>query len=102
MEMIAQYNVNPDDFALFLKLLPQKHMFLVDVRPNKDHKVVHRTMNNEILITAIRRHQPSPWKPEFSVFITGDNWGSLNGRLFEGVPALAYAIQKRGLTQVEF
>ncbi|VVO71184.1 hypothetical protein [Pseudomonas fluorescens] len=102
MEIIAQYNVNPDDFALFVKLLPQKLMFLVDSRPDRDHKVVHRSANDEILITFIRRHQPSAWKPEFKVFIEGENWGSLNGTLFDDVAALAYAIQKRGLQQVEF
>lgn len=102
MEMIAQYDVNPDDFALFAKLLPQKLMFLMDLRPGKDHKVVHRSANDEILITFIRRHQPSAWKPEFKVFIEGENWGSLNGTLFDDVAALAYAIQKRGLQQVEF
>ncbi|RON33787.1 hypothetical protein [Pseudomonas brassicacearum] len=102
MEISTQYNGNPDDFALFVKLLPEKLMFLIDVRPNKDHKVVHRSTNDEILMTHIRRHQPSQWKPEFKVFIEGENWGSLNKTLFDDVSALAYAIRKRGLEQVEF
>ena len=101
MELNAHYNVNSDDFALFVKLLPQKLMFLVDIRPDRDHKVVHRSYG-EILFTLIRRHQPSPSKPDFKVFIVGANWGSLNGTLFEDVAALAYAIQKRGLQQVAF
>jgi hypothetical protein len=102
MEKIAQYNGSSDDFALFVKLLPEKLMFLVDVRQGKDHQIVHRSTNNEILFTYIKSHQPSQWKPEVKVFITGENWGSLNGRLFDDVSALAYAIQKRGLKQVEF
>lgn len=101
MEISTQYNGNPDDLALFVKLLPEESMFLIDLRPKKDHKVVHRS-NGEILFTLIRRHQPSPSKPDFKVFIVGANWGSLNGTLFEDVAELAYAIQKRGLQQVAF
>jgi hypothetical protein len=102
MEVFNPYNGNADDFDLFVKLLPEKLMFLIDVRPNKDHKVVHRSTNDEILITYIRRHRPSQWKPEFKVFIEGENWGSLNNALFDDVAALAHAIKKRGLRQVEF
>jgi hypothetical protein len=102
MQIIGQYNGDPDDFDLFVKLLPEKLMFLIDVRPDKDHKVVHRSTNDEILITYIRRHRPNQWKPEFKVFIEGENWGDLNKRLFDDVTALAYAIKKRGLRQVGF
>jgi acetylornithine deacetylase/succinyl-diaminopimelate desuccinylase-like protein len=102
MEVSNSYNGNPVDFDLFVKLLPEKLMFLIDVRPNKDHKVVHRSTNDELLITYIRRHRPSQWKPEFKVFIEGESWGSLNKALFDDVAALAHAIKKRGLRQVEF
>lgn len=93
---------DPRDCAVFEKLLSEKNMFLIDERPNKDLSVVYRSRNNQIETASIKRHQPSQSKPDFSVFIEGDYWGSMNGRLFEDVPALAYALKKRGLTQVEF
>jgi len=102
MEISNKYNGNPDDFDLFVRLLPETLMFLIDVRPDRDHKVVHRSTDDEILITCIRRHRASQWKPEVKVFIEGENWGSLNKALFDDVAALAYAIKKRGLRQVEF
>lgn len=102
METSNQYTNSTNDSELFAKLLPEQLMFLIDVRPRKDHKVVHRSTRDEILVTYIRRHQPSQWKPDFKVYIEGDNWGDLNKKLFEDVSALAYAIQKRGLKQVEF
>jgi hypothetical protein len=102
MKVSNQYTDSSKDFDLFVKLLPEQLMFLIDVRPDRDHKVVHRSTNNEILITYIRRHQPSQWKPDFKVYIEGENWGDLNKKLFDDVAALAYALQKRGLKQVEF
>ncbi|CAI9006592.1 MULTISPECIES: hypothetical protein [Pseudomonas] len=98
----GQYRGDPQDFAVFERLLPQKSMFLIDKRPTKDLSVVYRSRNNEIEMAYIKRHQPSHAKPDFSVFIEGSYWGSLNGKLFDDIPALAYALKKRGLTQVEF
>jgi hypothetical protein len=98
----SKYRGDPQDYAAFVTLLPEKSMFLIDQRPNKDVSVVYRSRSNEIEIAYIKRHQPSHSKPDFSVYIEGDYWGSLNGKLFEDIPALAYALKKRGLTQVEF
>ncbi|VVP80347.1 hypothetical protein [Pseudomonas fluorescens] len=102
MEERRKYNGDPRDYARFLELLPEKSMFLIDQRSNKDLKIVYRASNNEIEWALIRGHQASQLKPEFKVFIEGDFWGSLNGKLFDDIPALAHALRKRGLTQVEF
>jgi hypothetical protein len=98
----SKYRGDPRELAIFERLLPQSGMFLVDERPGKDSSVIYRSRNNEIEAAYIKRHRPSQSKPDFSVYIEGDYWGNMNGKLFEDVPALAYALKKRGLTQVEF
>ncbi|KAB0495912.1 hypothetical protein [Pseudomonas vancouverensis] len=102
MKVINKDNFDSDEFDLFVRLLPEKLMFLIDTRPNRDHKVVHRSTSDEMLITFIKAYRPSQWKPDSKVFIEGEKWGSINKVLFDDIDALAYAIQKRGLKQVKF
>jgi hypothetical protein len=95
-----KYSTNPDVFAIFEKALPRQAMFLIDSVLTKDLKVVYRSRSDEIEYAFIKRHQ-YPWQPDFKVFIEGENWGSLNRQLFDDLPALAAALRKRGLEQVE-
>lgn len=96
-----KYNTHPDVFALFEKALPRPSMFLIDSVLTKDLKVVYRSRSGDIEYAAIKRHQKNHSMPEFKIFIEGDYWGSLNGKLFDDLPALAAALRKRGLEQVE-
>jgi hypothetical protein len=96
-----KYSTNPDVFAIFEKALPRQAMFLIDSVLTKDLKVVYRSRANEIEYAFIKRHQKDPRRPDFKIFIKGENWGSLDGQLFDDLPALAAALRKRGLEQVE-
>jgi hypothetical protein len=102
MESSKQYAGNPDDLIIFEKLLPEEGMFLFDQRAGKDGAIIYRSRSKQIEATSIKRHQANQWKPQFQVFIEGDNWGYLNAKLFDDMPALADALRKRGLKQVEF
>lgn len=96
-----KYSTNPDVFAIFEKALPRQAMFLIDSVLTKELKVVYRSRSGEIEYAFIKRHQKDQWQPDFKVFIIGEDWGSLSGRLFDDLPALAAALRKRGLEQVE-
>lgn len=102
MEKNNEYSGNPYGDAFFEELLPRPSMFLVDNRPVADLNITYRSRDNKIERAYIKRLQANQWKPEFKVCIEGDYWGSLNGKLFDDVPALVHALRKRGLTQVEF
>lgn len=93
---------DPDDYIVFDKLLSEKSMFLIDARSAYDPTVVYRSRDNIIEQVAVKRHRPNQWQPEFKIFIEGDYWGSLNGKLFDDIDELAKALVKRGLAQVEF
>ncbi len=96
-----KYHTDPEVFATFEEALPRPAMFLMDSVLTRDAKVVYRSRSGEIEYAYIRRHQENQWKPDFKVFIEGDYWGSLNKKLFDDVSALAAALRKRGLEQVE-
>lgn len=96
-----KYNTNPDVFAIFEKVLPKPSMFLIDDRLTHDLKVVYRSRSGDIEYAFIKHHQKDQWAPDFKYFIEGEYWGSLNKKLFDDVPALAAALRKRGLEQVE-
>lgn len=102
MEESNEYVGNPHDYVLFVELLPEKGMFLVDKRLNKDLCVVYRSRDNTIERAFIKRYQANPGKSEFKISIEGAYWGSLNGKLFDDIPALVHALSKRGLTHVDF
>jgi hypothetical protein len=96
-----KYNTHPEVFAIFEKALPRPAMFLIDGVLTGDLKVVYRSQSGEIEYTFIERYQKNQWQPDFKVFIEGEYWGRLNGQLFDDLPALAAALRKRGLEQVE-
>lgn len=101
MLKLNKYNTNPDVFAIFEKALPKPSMFLIDNRLTQDLKVVYRSQSGDIEYAFIKHHQKNQWEVDIKYFIEGAYWGSLNRKLFDDVPALAAALRKRGLEQVE-
>ncbi|VVO04233.1 hypothetical protein [Pseudomonas fluorescens] len=96
-----KYNTNEDVFPIFEKALPRPSMFLIDSVLTHDPKVVYRSRSGDLEYTYIRYHRKNEWESDIKIFIEGEYWGSLNRKLFDDVPALAAALRKRGLEQVE-
>ncbi|MFW0753742.1 hypothetical protein ACN1C3_03170 [Pseudomonas sp. H11T01] len=96
-----KYSTHPEVFAIFEKALPRPSMFLIDSVLTKDLKVVYRSRSGEIEYAFIKSYQKNQWAPDVKFFIKGDDWGSLSGKLFDDLSALAEALRKRGLEQVE-
>lgn len=101
MLKLNKYSTNPDVFAIFEKALPKPSMFLIDNLLTHDLKVVYRSRAGDIEYAFIHHHQKNQWVPDIKYFIEGEYWGNLNKTLFDDVPALAAALRKRGLEQIE-
>lgn len=95
------YGTDPVVFALFEQALPKQGMFLIDDLLTRDLKVVSRSRDDQIEYSFIRSYGKTPGQADVKVFIEGSRWGDLNGHLFDDVTALAAALRKRGLQQVQ-